>query len=184
MDIKQAITEAQVAFWTVIMKHHQDPGEITGLRQASMMAFNDACQRAVNEWLKLNKPNSAKQKKGRLLEIEPDAEPIEVSFWGCWSPSGDESESQYEWDDSRSIGIAYVLLIQMSERLSIPDIHPSVLRGDQIFSRWYLSHGQHGEGYAAAMIIVVDKIIDAGYSVYISDTRLEVYLTEDLRCGD
>lgn len=123
-------------------------------------------------WLDANQPESTVREKGCLLEIEPDIDSIAETHWDCWADDGNPENPRYEWDDPRSIAIAYVTLIQWAGLLGIPDLHPQI--------HWSLAGGQHNEGYANVFHTVIDKIIDAGYSVYVSDTRLKIYRTEDL----
>lgn len=130
---------------------------------------------------------SARQ-EGRLLEIEPGIDSIAETHWDCWADDGNSNNPRYEWDDPRSIAIAYASLIQWAELLGIPYLHPEMMRkysgmGERLINdvdHWYLTSGQHDDGYANVFCIVIDMIIDAGYSVYVSDTRLEIYRTEDL----
>lgn len=139
-------------------------------------------------WLDANQPESAVQGKGGLLEIEPDIDSIAETHWDCWADDGNPENPRYEWDDPRSIAIAYMTLIQWAGLLGIPDLHPEIMRkqsgmGERLINdvdHWYLTGGQHNEGYANVFHTVIDKIIDAGYSVYVSDTRLKIYRTEDL----
>lgn len=187
MKTNNAIQEAQDAFWAVIAKHH--PECKTGdLDPMSVLAFDNACNRVVNTWVDGNKPNSAGQKEGRLLEIEPEIDAIAETHWDCWADDGYCENPRYEWDDQRSIAITYALLIQWAKRLGIPDFHPwDIIKrsgmGERMindFEHFYLTGGQHPEGYANVFRIVIDEIIEAGYSVYVSDTRLKIYRTEDL----
>lgn len=121
-------------------------------------------------------------RKAGLLDVEPEcADPVDLTFWDCWSGAGDESSPQYAWDAKESIAIAFNLLCEWSKSLSIPGLRPHVIRGDvDTFGDYYLSGGQHAEGYANMFHDVIDLIIAAGYAVYISDTRLEIYNQEDL----
>lgn len=176
LKLDAVVQEAQDAFWAVIAKHHPEckSGDIS---PGSVLAFDSACYLVVDTWLDANQP------KGRLLEIEPDIDAIAETHWDCWADDGNPENPQYEWDDQKSISAAYLHLIHWSEDLSIPGIHPIALCGSlssRVFGAWYLSKGQHNEGYANAFRDVIDKIIEAGYSVYVSDTRLEIYRTEEL----
>lgn len=129
-----------------------------------------------------NQPQSARQKKGRRLVAEPDTGLIAGTRWDCWTDDGTTEKPRHGWDDLRSITIAYALLAQWADELGIPGIEPAILRGTEQnnFEAWYLSRGQHNEGYANIFRIATDKIIEAGYSVYISDACLKIYRAEDL----
>lgn len=181
---EQIIDVAQDAFWAVIAKHH--PECKTGdLDPMSMLTFDNVCRQVVDTWVDANKPNSAKQGKGVLLHAEPSIDAIVETHWDCWADDGDTQNPQYKWTDPRAISIAYVSLTQWSEQLGIPGIHPSILsKAPNTFWDWYLSAGQHSEGYANVFRQVIDKIIEAGYAVYVSDTRLEVYRMADLIQAD
>lgn len=181
------ILEAQDAFWAVVAKHHPECKSDHLMPNASGI-FDDACRAVIKIWL-ISNTESPVPPPGTLLEVRPAADPVLGTRWGFWANDADPGNPRwYEWDDPRSIAIVYTLLIQWSESLGIPDIHPHILqrfsgRGEALindFEHWYRLCGQHSDGYANAFNAVIDEILQSGWSVYVSDTKLEIYRTEDL----
>ena len=111
------------------------------------------------------------KKAGVLLGIEPASmEPLEYTHFDCWSPSGDETTEQYKLGDIEALGVASKTLASWADSLSLPEIHPSRIGAPDTFVSTYLDN--HDQVFKKA----VRLIIKAGYAVYTSDTRIEIYL--------
>lgn len=114
--------------------------------------------------------------KGRLLSFEPEEEAVEYTWPDCWTDTGDEDGVRFDWEDSRTIQIVCDVLTNWSKSLGIPAIHPDALKeAGETFAETYLSKGETNDGYPAIFLKVFDKLFEEGYSVYASDTRIEIY---------
>jgi len=116
---------------------------------------------------------------GVLFDIEPENnEPAGYTFFDCWSDNNDETSPQWDWDDSRSICVAKDVLTNWARSLNLKSIHPDNLKGENSFDHAYLCAGCHHNGYSNIFELVAERLIAAGYSVYRSDTRFEIYQSQ------
>jgi hypothetical protein len=114
---------------------------------------------------------------GQILEIEPeDIEPVDYTFFDCWSESGDENSPMYDFKSNGACIVMQETLRSWSKTLNVPQISPDFLAGPGAFANTYIVFG-----FSQILEDVIKKIIQAGYSVYESDTRVEIYRTEDLK---
>ena len=112
--------------------------------------------------------------KGVMLDMEPAAEPIEYTFFDCWSPSGDEDTAQYELGAREALATAKRVLSNWAQSLSLPDIHPSRIALPDSFRDAYI--GNHDQVFKKACGVITS----AGYGVYASEDRIEIYRMEDI----
>lgn len=111
---------------------------------------------------------------GVEFDIEPEAEPIEMTFYDCWSPSGDETTEPAELGSIQALPFAKLVLSHWAANLSLPSIHPSRIAPEG-FSDAYL------DNHDALFSRVIKQLLKAGYCVYESDTRIGIYLMEDVQ---
>lgn len=106
--------------------------------------------------------------KPQLLDSEPeDIEPVFYTHFDCWSDFGHEDSAPlWEWNNPKAVALVEKLCQQWREVLG-PDI--------VTLARTYLELGQIQFFERAAQLFV-----QAGYCVYDSDTRFEVYDTKQL----
>jgi len=114
--------------------------------------------------------------KGYQLSLEPeDVDAFVCTYFDCWSPSGDENSRMFDLNGHEACALLHRLLADWSEILGLPDIHPDVLLSHGTFLDTFVSHG-----IDKILDLVFAKVIVAGYSVYSSDTRIEIYHTDQL----
>lgn len=122
-------------------------------------------------------------KPGVLLDIECDAEFIEGTFFDCWSPTGDDESPEYPFKSREAMEIAESVLDQWSKSLAIPEISSRAIAdsfSEMNFNQAYLAAGVSREGYPAVLCRALDRIIDAGFAVYQSDTRIDIFRMSDV----
>jgi len=118
--------------------------------------------------------NMCDKPKGVRLDMEPAAEPFEYTFFDCWSPSGDEDTAQYEVGTREALATAKKVLSDWAKSLSLSDLHPSRIALPESFRDAYI--GNHDEIFEKACGVIVA----AGYGVYASDDRIEIYRMSDI----
>lgn len=145
-----------------------------------MSALNQSEVSQKRVLLNINSENERKNMSlphGLVLEIEPEnVEPVVFTHFDCWSPTGDEKSGQYSHDSKEAIETCFNVLKTWSQNLNLPELDPIRMYGSKdAFRSEYLTHGQSKVFEDAR-----DICVNAGYSVYSSDTRIEIYRTEDL----
>lgn len=111
---------------------------------------------------------------GYELDIEPAAEPVAYTHFDCW---GDESDDEsFSPDSIRAAEVAFDVIEYWSQSLSLPNIYPcNMYASKEAFIAAYMKDSGN-EIFES----VKELLIRAGLSVYMSDTRIEIYHTIDL----
>ncbi len=109
---------------------------------------------------------------GMLLDEQPATNPVEFTHFDEWGLTW----SDVAWDDPRVVAATQGVLLGWSAVLDIPEIAPR-----EGFVKRYISAGCHSGGYPGIFAGVIEKIIEAGFSVYASDAMIEIYRQQDIR---
>jgi hypothetical protein len=120
----------------------------------------------------------------KMLATQPtSADPVTYTHFDCWSDTGDDEDDGGEvwnWDSDQAVAQVGVLC---DEWVTIPGVDADKIRQIQ---RNYLALGIEGPadygcpGQADAFNEFAKVFIEAGYSVYLSDSMFEVYDPEEL----
>ncbi len=112
---------------------------------------------------------------GGELKIEPDnIDPIEFTFFDCWGSENKDGniETFYEWDSKESIEICLELIRSFEE----------ILNKSLALVREAVELGMYRT--REAFFDNIKKIfLKAGYFVYSSDTRFEIYDGNEMRAS-
>lgn len=120
---------------------------------------------------------------GLSLDIEPEAvEAIEYTYFDCWSPFGDERSSPFGDKSAQAIKIARRVLTGWAESLGLNAIEPNAISAMQMSGSFDELCRSRGAPNVLSLALPIIK--KAGYSVYESDTRIEIYETFDLMLNE
>lgn len=108
------------------------------------------------------------QTPGKILSIEPEGDAVEYTYFDCWTTTGDEDGEMLDLQSTEGAKFAESILSGWAESLNVPSINPVNLA--PLFEQWWLALG-----WETVFQVVAYKLAEAGYDVYLSDTRVEIY---------
>lgn len=108
---------------------------------------------------------------GKLLASEPAADPIAETHFDCWSDSADPEDIEGYWEefDPKCVNQMKLLVAEWSK---LPNVDATKLAE---IAGYYMHSGR-----SHTFEMLADVFINAGYSVWHSDDRFEVYNPADI----